>query len=85
MLEKLVNGIRDDNEVEELIEPTESNRLKSNVTTQVNVQCTIMDLVSVFSNEADKVCTNKDLANLIALEALSDYVEGHVSNLKISS
>ena len=44
-----------------------------------------MDLVSVFSNEADKVCANKDLANLIALEALSDYVEGHVSNLKILS
>ena len=85
MLEKLVNSIRDDNEVEELIEPTESNRLKSNVTTPVNTQCTIMDLVSVFSNEADKVCANKDLANLIALEALSDYVEGHVSNLKISS
>jgi len=85
MLEKLVNSIRDDNEVEELIEPAESNRLKSNVTTQVNTQCTIMDLVSVFSNEADKVCANKDLANLIALEALSDYVEGHVSNLKISS
>ncbi len=85
MLEKLVYGLSNDTEVDELIEPAGSNRLKGNITTPVKTQCTIMDLVSIFSNEADKVCANKGLANLIALEALGDYVEGHVSNLKILS
>ncbi len=85
MLEKLVYGQSNDTEVDELIETAGSNRLEGNFKTQVNTQCTIMDLVTVFSNEADKVCANKDLANLIALEALGDYVEGHVSNLKILS
>ncbi len=84
MLEKLVYSPGNDTEVNELMEHGVSNRLKSNSTTQVNSQCTLMDLVSVFSIEADKVCANKDLANSIALEALSDYVAEHVSNLKIS-
>jgi hypothetical protein len=43
-----------------------------------------MDLVSVFEEEAYKVCSNKRIAHLIALEAINDYVEGHVSNVKIS-
>ncbi|MCP4264304.1 MAG: hypothetical protein GY777_01785 [Candidatus Brocadiaceae bacterium] len=85
MLEKLVYNPVNDTEDNGLMENGVSNRLKSNSTTQVNSQCTLMDLVSVFSIEADKVCANKDLANSIALEALSDYVAEHVSNLKISS
>lgn len=86
MLEKLSCCERNDTEVGELMEHAgNNNRLKYNSTTQINKQCTIMDLISIFSNEADKVCANKDLANLIALEALSDYVEVHVSNLKILS
>jgi hypothetical protein len=85
MLEKLVYSPDNDTEVDELMVHAVSNRLNNNFTTQVNVQCTLMDLVSVFSTEADKVCANKDLANSIALEALSDYVAVHVSNLKISS
>ncbi len=85
MLEKLVHSPGNDTEVNELMEHTVNDRLKSNLTTQVNTQCTLMDLVSIFTIEADKVCANKDLANSIALEALSDYVAGHVSNLKISS
>ncbi|MDP6432769.1 MAG: hypothetical protein QGI15_00435 [Candidatus Scalindua sp.] len=47
-----------------------------------NPQFTIMDLVAIFTDEADKVCTNKDIANLIALESLNDYVKGKVSNIK---
>ncbi len=84
MLEKLVYNPVNDTGDNGLMENGVSNRLKSNSTTQVNAQCTLMDLVSVFSIEADKVCANKDLANSIALEALSDYVAEHVSNLKIS-
>ena len=41
-----------------------------------------MDLVAIFTDEADKVCTNKDIATLIALESLNDYVKGKVSNIK---
>ncbi len=85
MLEKLVYGQSNDAEVVRLVEPEGSNRIKNNFTIPANTQCTLMELVSIFSNEADKVCANKDLANLIALEAISDYIEGHVSNLKISS
>jgi len=47
-----------------------------------NPQYTIMDLVAIFTDEADKVCTNRDIANLIALESLNDYVKGQVSNIK---
>ena len=84
MLEKSVYSLSNDTEVDESLEPTGRNRLKGSFTMPANTQCTLMDLISIFSNEADKVCANKELANLIALEALSDYVEDHVSNLKIS-
>ncbi len=47
-----------------------------------NPQYTIMDLVAIFTDEADKVCTNRDIANLIALKSLNDYVKGQVSNWK---
>jgi len=38
-----------------------------------------------WNDEADKVCMNKSVAHLIALDALNDYVQGHVNNVKISS
>ena len=37
---------------------------------------TVMDLVSVFGDEADKICMNKRVAHMIALDALNDYVKG---------
>ena len=85
MLEKLVYGRSNEGKVGELIEQEGNNRVNNSFTMPANTQCTLMELVSIFSSEADKVCANKYLANLIALEALSDYIEGHVSNLKISS
>jgi hypothetical protein len=56
--------------------------LNRNAALRHNPQYTIMDLVAIFTDEADKVCTNKDIANLIALESLNDYVKGKVSNIK---
>jgi len=44
-----------------------------------------MDLLTILTDVTDKVCTNKHIANLIALEVLNDYVKGHVNNVKISS
>ncbi len=43
-----------------------------------------LDLVTIITDEADMVYANKRIANLIALEALNDYVKGHVNNVKIS-
>lgn len=48
------------------------------------MQYTIMNLVSIFTDEADKVCTNKHIANLIALNSLNDYVKENVNNLKVT-
>ena len=56
--------------------------LNRNAALRHNPQYTIMDLVAIFTDEADKVCTNKDIANLIALESLNDYVKGQVNNIK---
>ncbi len=56
--------------------------LDRNAALRRNSQYTIMDLVAIFTDEADKICANKDMANLIALESLNDYVKGHVNNIK---
>ena len=48
--------------------------LNRNAALRHNPQYTIMDLVAIFTDEAVKVCTNKDIANLIALESLNDVV-----------
>jgi hypothetical protein len=87
MLEKLQYDLRNDTYVQE---PTEvaslgsknKENLNRNVALRHNPQYTIMDLVAIFTDEADKVCTNKDIANLIALESLNDYVKGQVNNIK---
>jgi hypothetical protein len=60
------------------------NRLEINSENQHNAHFTVMDLVSVFEDEAYKICMNKRVAHLIALDALNDYVKGHVNNIKIS-
>ena len=60
------------------------NRLEINLENHHNTHFTVMDLVSVFEDEAYKICMNKRVAHLIALGALNDYVKGHVNNVKIS-
>ncbi len=88
MLEKLQYDWGSDTDVKESIELAKPNRLntrknlKRNIAIQHNQQYSIMDLIAIFTDEADKVCTNKNIANLIALESLNDYVKGHVNNIK---
>ncbi len=87
MLEKLQYDLSNYTDVEkstELISLSSKNKesLNRNAALRHNPQYTIMDLVTIFTDEADKVCTNKDMANLIALESLNDYVKGHVNNIK---
>ena len=88
MLEKLQYDLGNDSDVQDLPEVASlSSKNKGsfnrNAALQHNPQYTIMDLVAIFTDdEADKVCTNKDIANLIALESLNDYVKGKVSNIK---
>ncbi len=50
---------------------------------QYNGRFTLMDLIAIFTDEAEKICKNKDIANLIALESLRDYIKKNVSNIKI--
>ena len=87
MLEKLQYDLENDTDVQDLPEVASlssknKESLNKNAALRHNPQFTIMDLVAIFTDEADKVCTNKDIANLIALESLNDYVKGKVSNIK---
>jgi len=87
MLEKLQYDLENDTYVQDLPEVASlssknKESLNKNAALRHNPQYTIMDLVAIFTDEADKVCTNKDIANLIALESLNDYVKGQVNNIK---
>ena len=87
MLKKLLYDLENDTYVQDLPEVASLNSknkesLNRNAALRHNPQFTIMDLVAIFTDEADKVCTNKDIANLIALESLNDYVKGQVNNIK---
>ncbi|MEE8190931.1 MAG: hypothetical protein V3T79_04970 [Candidatus Scalindua sediminis] len=54
-----------------------------NTERQNNGRFTLMDLIAIFTDEAEKICKNKTIANLIALESLRDYIKKNVSNIKI--
>ncbi len=87
MLEKLQYDLENDTYVQDSAEVASlssknKESLNRNAALRHNPQYTIMDLVAIFTDEADKVCTNKDIANLIALESLNDYVKGQVNNIK---
>lgn len=56
---------------------------RKNTLKQSDTKFTIMDLVTIFSDEAYKICKNKALSNSIALESLMDYVKKHVKNITI--
>ncbi len=85
MLEKLPYDMSNDTDVDKMINPVGVNRLERKLENHHSTHFTIMDLVTIFTDQADKVCANKRMANLIALEALNDYVKGHVNNVRISS
>ncbi len=85
MLETLHYDLGNDADIVKMSNPVGTNRLKENLENDHNIHFTIMDLVTIFADEAEKVCANKRMASLIALEALNDYVKGHVNNVKIAS
>ncbi len=79
MLEKLQYDLGNDSDVQDSTEVASlssknKESLNRNAALRHNPQYTIMDLVAIFTDEAVKVCTNKDIANLIALESVNDYV-----------
>ena len=87
MLERLQYDLRNDTDVQELVEVASLNSknkesLNRNATLRHNPQYTVIDLVAIFTDEADKVCANKDIASLIALESLNDYIKGRVNDIK---
>jgi len=88
MLERLQYDLRNDTDVQDSTEVASlssknKESLNRNAALRHNPQYTIMDLVAIFTDEADKVCANKGMANLIALESLNDYVKCHVNNIKV--
>ncbi len=87
MLGKLQYDLGNDSDVQDSTEVASlcgknKGSFNRNAALRHNPQFTIMDLVAIFTDEADKVCTNKDVANLIALKSVNDYVRGRLSNLK---
>lgn len=87
MLEKLQYDLGNDSDVQDSTEGASlcgknKGSFNRNAALRHNPQYTIMDLVAISTDEADNVCTNKDIANLIALESLNDYVKGQVGNIK---
>ncbi len=44
---------------------------------------TLDDLVIIFNEEAYKMCRNRQIAKLIALKTLQEYVTKNTKNLKI--
>jgi hypothetical protein len=76
------------NVVCELEEPVEGIKLdrqlkKRNTPNQYKRRLTLMDLIAIFTDEADKVCKDKVVAHQIALESLRAYVKKNVRNIKI--
>ncbi len=55
MLEKLHYDLSNDSEVGKMTNSFGANRLKENLENQHNIHFTIMDLVTIFTDEADKV------------------------------
>ena len=43
----------------------------------------LADLVTIFTEEAYKICKNGQIARLIALKSLQEYLERNTDNIKI--
>jgi hypothetical protein len=92
MLEKLQRNVSQEHE--EPARTTSSGRSvegfkfnrklkEKNTERQYNGRFILMDLIAIFTDEAEKICKNKTIANLIALESLRDYIKKNVSSIKI--
>ncbi len=75
MLEKLQRNVSQEHE--ESVEGFKFNRKLKGKNTEIqnNGGFTLMDLIAIFTHEAEKICKNKTIANLIALESLRDYIK----------
>ncbi len=52
-----------------------SDRSKENIA--------LADLVTIFNDEAYKICRNRQMAKLIALKTLQEYVKRNTNDIKI--
>ncbi len=43
----------------------------------------LADLVTIFNDEAYKICRNRQMAKLIALKTLQEYVKRNTNDIKI--
>ncbi len=88
MFEKLQHNVSQEHEEPAITTSSgrsiEGLRLKRKDTErQNNERFTLMELIAIFTDEAEKICKDKTIANLIALESLRDYIKKNVSNIEI--
>ncbi len=48
-----------------------------------NDNIALADLVTIFNDEAYKICRNRQMAKLIALKTLQEYVKRNTNDIKI--
>ena len=48
-----------------------------------NENIALADLVTIFNDEAYKICRNRQMAKLIALKTLQEYVKRNTNDIKI--
>ncbi|ODS32470.1 MAG: hypothetical protein SCARUB_02414 [Candidatus Scalindua rubra] len=48
-----------------------------------DTKMTLMDLITLFTEEAYKICKNKQMANLIALKSLQEFIKKNAKGIKI--
>ncbi len=60
----------------------EHNKISTTAESNEN-SITLADLVTIFTEEAYKICKNGQIARLIALKSLQEYVKRNTDNIKI--
>jgi hypothetical protein len=48
-----------------------------------NRNITLADLITIFNDEAYKICRNRQMAKIIALKTLQEYVKRNTNDIKI--
>ncbi len=60
----------------------EHNKISTTAESKEN-SIELVDLVTIFTEEAYKICKNGQIARLIALKSLQEYVKRNTDNIKI--
>lgn len=61
-----------------------NKQLSSVIVSYNNKTFTLMDLLSLFTEESYKICKHKTIASMIALETTREYLTNHVDNVQVT-